>query len=1177
MSDSGFGAQNVFTIYEALFENTSTQLAYLDSDYNFIMANSPFVIGSGYRREELINRNYFDVFPDDEDRQLFEKVKATGQGIKIKARSFKQLAEGNTYLDWTLNPVKNGSGEVQGFVLSLYDVTEVVKTKQPLNKMSGNSTKANHNSDQPLIQLQDEQNCFRAILEQIPVGVTVIDALGQVIFRNQKVTQIWKYSQAEIRFADDFFQCQGFHPDGESYKVEEWPLARSILKGEVVTGEEISILRGDGNQLVVQIDSTPIRDNQNNIIGGVSVTIDTTERKRAEEALQKNDLRLKELVRESARELAEALEFNQQILEKSPIGIITINSSEQLVYANEAALVIIGGTKEQLCKVNVNVIEALKQNGLLEDARRVLATGIKAHREIHVPRNMFGQELYIECYLSRFTHGDEPHLLYMFQDIKERKRGEEALRQSEERFRKLFHASPILASIVNVDDGVFLDVNQAWLKTMGYERHEIIGKDSFNFDKCRENMERRQKIIADLKSNDQGITSEIVLQPKNGAERAGIISSELIKLNGKLCVINQIVDITERKKAEQYLAERLFMLDNVSDVIIAFNLDYRITYFNKSAEKVYGYSAEEVLGRPSEEVFKPIYLGITPEEALNRLTTTGVLESEAIHITKDGRQIIVESHAVLLYDAGGQPTGFIGINRDITKRVQYEEAIVKERELLMVTLNSLTEGVIAVDSGNRIFLINKVALDLTGYSELEAIDESLEKILNVVDEKTSEPVNSVTLQRLRHPVLVNRDLKEVAISIKYSPIKSRSGEIIGTVIVFQDITEKQKTERELLRAEKLESLGILAGGIAHDFNNLLAAILSNIQLAQLKYKKNEEIGKYLQESVNSTRRASELTRQLLTFSKGGPPVKKTASLAELIHDTAKFALRGSHVKVVCDIDERLWPVEVDTGQISQVIHNLVINAKQAMPQGGIITITTENVVIGSEHHYQPGNYVRIMVKDQGVGIPKENLLKIFDPFFTTKKEGNGLGLASAYSIIKQHDGYLEVESEVSVGTTFFIYLPALAEISIGPEVQNEVAVANEKLRILLMDDEEIILKTVSEMLEYCGHQVTVVRDGMKAIKAYEQALNSGSPFDIVIMDLTIPGGMGAQEAIVYLRKIDPKIKAIVSSGYANDPIISQYERFGFSGVVTKPYKLDELNAVLNQVVEQKQLSLKLSY
>jgi PAS domain S-box-containing protein len=637
------------------------------------------------------------------------------------------------------------------------------------------------------------------------------------------------------------------------------------------------------------------------------------------------------------------------------------------------------------------------------------------------------------------------------------------------------------------------------------------------------------------------------------------------------------------KKTTQKLAG---IVETSADAIISMSLDGKITGWNQGAIKLYGYTAEEVLGK-SFLLTIPTESHECMRDGLIKLKQGQVFEDNcAVGIRKNGSRIYVSIKSSLIKDNAGNIVEFSSIHRDITELIIFEEALAKERELLMVTLNSLTEGVIATDAEDRIFLFNDAAVSLTGYSQMEAVDEPLDKILFIIDDKTSEPVTYITSQTTnrvqkmpRNLILVTRNLKEIPISAHSSPIKSSNStcSIIGAVTVFQDITEKQKTEQELYRADKLESLGILAGGIAHDFNNILAAILSNIQLAQMKYNKNQDIEKYLQESIESTYRASELTRQLLTFSKGGAPVKKAASLAELIDDTAKFALRGSKVKVSCKISKTLWPVEVDTGQISQVIYNLVINAKQAMPRGGIIEISAENMVNEYGNRFNPGNYVKIAVKDQGIGIPMENLTKIFDPFFTTKNEGSGLGLTTSYSIIKQHDGYLEVESEVGMGTTFFIYLPASLQPLILSDIKKEVSLFIEKLKILLMDDEVSVLKSVGEMLEFYGHQAILTVDGSEAVKEYRKALEESAPFDVVIMDLTVPGGIGGQEAITHLQRIDPNVKAIVSSGYANDPIIADYERFGFSGVVTKPYKFDELNRVLNRVMGSKQLRLELDY
>lgn len=406
------------------------------------------------------------------------------------------------------------------------------------------------------------------------------------------------------------------------------------------------------------------------------------------------------------------------------------------------------------------------------------------------------------------------------------------------------------------------------------------------------------------------------------------------------------------------------------------------------------------------------------------------------------------------------------------------------------------------------------------------------------------------------------------------PVRNGLGEVYRIAGIATDITDRKKMEAELLKAQKLESIGVLAGGIAHDFNNILTAILLNISLAKMKVDPEGEIFKNLDEAEKASLRAKDLTQQLLTFSKGGAPIKKTASIAELVKDSANFALRGSNVRCEFSIPEDLWLVEVDKGQMSQVIHNLILNAQQAMPEGGIIKVTAENKMVGVEGEQElplpMGPYIKLSIQDEGTGIPAEHLPKIFDPYFTTKQKGSGLGLATTYSIIKRHGGYIGVESKLGVGTTFSIYLPASRkEIPLpkdSMEAGIEVNPQMSKKRILIMDDEEILREATSQILEQMGYEVALSRDGVEAIELYKKAMESHQPFEVVIMDLTIPGGMGGKETLRRLLEINPQVKAIVSSGYSNDPIMAEYKQYGFSGVISKPYKIEELSQTLRKVI-----------
>jgi PAS domain S-box-containing protein len=402
------------------------------------------------------------------------------------------------------------------------------------------------------------------------------------------------------------------------------------------------------------------------------------------------------------------------------------------------------------------------------------------------------------------------------------------------------------------------------------------------------------------------------------------------------------------------------------------------------------------------------------------------------------------------------------------------------------------------------------------------------------------------------------------------PFRTSMGKVNG-VIVTRDITEQKRVEEERLRATKLESVGLLAGGIAHDFNNILTSVFANIGLAKMITAKdassNPSVVERLSAAEKACLRARDLTKQLLTFAKGGTPVKSTTSIASIIGDTVEFALRGSSVRCCLQIPEHVWPVVVDEGQISQVLQNLVINAEQAMPEGGVIEVTVENdsILSPSDLPLKPGNYVRVTVTDQGIGIPQDHLSKIFDPYFTTKQKGSGLGLATTYSIIKRHEGHISVSSALGQGACFTLYLPASSTKETSrDETPNELICG--KGRILIMDDEDEIQEVLGKMLEHLGFEVDFASEGEKALSDYTDAFQQGSPYVATILDLTIPGGMGGKETLRQIKALHPEAAVIVSSGYSNDPVMGRFQEFGFSGVIAKPYNLLDLSKVLSQIL-----------
>ncbi|MBC8018630.1 MAG: PAS domain S-box protein [Verrucomicrobia bacterium] len=484
------------------------------------------------------------------------------------------------------------------------------------------------------------------------------------------------------------------------------------------------------------------------------------------------------------------------------------------------------------------------------------------------------------------------------------------------------------------------------------------------------------------------------------------------------------------------------------------------------------------------------------------------------------------------------------------------------------------DGIIILSTDARLVEVNESFARMHGYSCQEMQQFGLEDL----DTPESSLLAPERIRRLLTGETLMFEVEHYHRDGHIFPLEVLAGQVsYGGESYLQcfhrEITERREHEKELLKIEKLESLGALAGGIAHDFNNILTGIMGNISFAQMFLDAAHKSYKPLAEAEKASLRAGELANQLLTFARGGDPVKKVVSLQHLVNETISLVLRGSNVKGTIEIPDSIHAIEADEGQMTQVFHNIIINATQAMPGGGTLTVIAQNEMLNDSNTMSlpGGSYVRLSFTDQGCGISDGDLKRIFDPYFTTKSSGNGLGLASVHSIVNRHGGHIGVSSVTGKGSTFSIHLPSIGEtysINQSDSVVQSPG-ADTGGSILVMDDEEMIREMTIEMLEYMGYQATACENGAEAIAQYKAAMESGTPFSVVIMDLTIPGGMGGKEAAEQILAIDPQVCLIVSSGYSNDPVMSDYSTFGFNGAIAKPYNMMELEQLLSSVLSAK--------
>jgi PAS domain S-box-containing protein len=802
------------------------------------------------------------------------------------------------------------------------------------------------------------------------------------------------------------------------------------------------------------------------------------------------------------------------------------------------------------------------------------------------------------------------------QEISERMKTEEQLLRSESKYRTIFQTTPVSLweedfsgvrdAISNLKDrGIrdfrnyfdknpdflqeamgaikILDVNDATLALYGAQSKEELILSLERVFTPESHRAFKEALIA-IAEGKTSFETEAVTQTLQGGRPLHVFMSMTIprETSEFRNLLVSIIDITERKKLQDLISlgkkewEETF--DVINDAITILNTDFTIVRANKAAERLLGLSFREIIGRKCHQLY---HGSDSPPEGCAsclamKMGMPFTIETFEPHLDK-----FLEIKAFPQVDEDNNVLRLVHVIRDVTERKRIENALRDSERLLRESQEAARIGSYALDVKSGIWRSSQVLDGILGIGKEYPHDIGGWVSLvhphyraHIVEYFTEEVIRKKQRFDRQYKIVRQTDYEERWVQGLGDLEFDEKGDVIRIVGTIQDITEKKKTETEILKAQKIESIGILAAGIAHDFNNLLQAIMGNISLAKMLTTPHSRIFPLLEESERASEQARELSYQLLTFSKGGGPVKGLVSIAILLKEAASLSLSGSNVACELNLPEGLDLIEVDEGQIKQVFHNLLINAKEAMPEGGKVRISAAKVRIGGSDKLplKEGPHVRISVADHGVGIPDEIMPKIFDPYFSTKERGSdkgmGLGLAICHSIISKHEGHITVESEVGVGTTFHIYLPSCPQRIIEEITGKDEGLFAGRGRVLLMDDDEGVRRIAGAMLQQLGYDVDYARNGEEAIERYRRGKDSGKRIDAVILDLTVQGGMGGEKALGKLREIDPELKAVISSGYADNPVMKDFRAFGFLGAIAKPYTFEKLAELLGRIEEE---------
>lgn len=994
------------------------------------------------------------------------------------------------------------------------------------------------------MRLQSSDERFQLAMQGANDGIWDWNLLTDKVYYSPRWKSMLGYGDIELEYTLDTW-ANLTHPSDREAALS---MVRDYVSGRRDSFEtELRMKHRDGHYRHILSRAILARGGQGRAVRLVGTHVDITSLRRAEDELY----------------------FARYCLDQAPLGICRFDLGLNALYANNHACESLGYAREELLGMSVFDFDPeFNRESLPAYLEKMRQFGSITFETVH--RNRDGEIFPVEITSTSMKYQGEEFLFSFEKDISERKKTEQTLREKEELYGAMFKQAPGGVVLIDAETMQFREFNDMACQELGYSREEFAGLTILDIN-AEHPPDWHVANIRSIIARGHSVFST-VHRRKDGSLRNVRVSLRAVTIRKRSYLLTYWTDVTEQTRLQEEIRRREYyqraLLDNFPFPAWIKDRDGRYLAANRQMATFLGFpSPKDVIGRTVYDI-APTDIADISTDSDRRVLASGRPKhyEEQYPVLGDKRWFEVYLSPVSFE---GAHVGTVGCTWDITGRRTMEQAL-RESEERHRRLVEFAPDAVFIHCDGRLVFMNPAGArmlgaetpeELYGRNPLDFIHPDLREIVSRRIDNALNKLDNPPMEQL----VVGLDGTNVPVEMVSIHYTYQGKDAV--LAIARDISERKRIQEELVKAEKLESLGLLAGGIAHDFNNILTGILGNISLVRARLGPASLLADRLENCEKAAIQATELTRQLLTFARGGEPVRKVIDPAPLIRD-ANFVLRGSNVKSDIRIEEDLWSVDADAGQISQVLHNLIINAAHSMPSGGVITISAANETVASENNLTltAGDYLRISVRDEGCGIPPENLTRIFDPYFTTKAKGSGLGLTTAYSIVRRHGGAIGVLSRVGSGTTFTIHLPALpqgmAETTTCCRVPDSHGGSG---RILVMDDEELIRDVAREILELAGCTVVCCSDGREALEYFREAKECGAPFDAVIMDLTIPGGMGGEEAAGMLLAIDPEAVLIVSSGYANDPVLADFRSFGFSGAIKKPFNLETLTGEVRRL------------